>query len=1831
MKKNRKNIVVLIVCLIACLVLVIQPQITFAGTVDSELNYVDLNVWNLKDPKSFPAGNGTWNVESGGRTVKQIINGEPTFFTSTEDVINEVITGTIKVDNTYYNPMTRQWVTLTDDDFIGFVLGFQDPIVSGPGYDCDLIIYDWKRATQSNTMTIDGISMLKYTYEGHSLRSFNGQLTTVPYSGGLGAYSKYFWYREAEVGKSIVLGTDYDLNGSSVKGWEFNKEYLFKILYTESQIKIQIDDEVIFDVNASDFPEIDAFKAGKIGFYNNSQELVTYGNIKSAPGVSSSASPIAKNDKYGLQTGQTLTVDKYYGIFSNDYDPNLDNFTAVIDDEVSNGILTLNTASGAFGYQHTSGIPGPDSFTYHLIDEEGRVSETVTVDIYAIDGVNVGPTNITISDADVFITDPNGSVVGTLATVDSNAGDFHDYMLTNNASGIFGILDNKIILSDSSKLTHGSYTIRVKSTDFQGLSIEKDLVISVVNRNPEVVQGESLSVSMSEDADPISFELNLDASDADGDEISWNISGQAAHGTASVNESGDSCAIAYVPTSNFNGVDEFIVEISDGFGGNDSIVVAVTIEAVNDAPINTQLPAVSGTMHNGNTLTAGVGSWSDPDSDNNLNLVTYTYQWQRAADLAGNGLMDIVGQTTAAYQINKTDNDQYIRVKVTASDSQNPLPARKEAYSEYRQVVNAAPVIVQADPVEVTMDEDSSPNAFNLLLEASDPDGDAIEWLLKTPAQFGTATVSGTTSTSVITYTPELNYYGSDTFTACVSDDNGGSDEITVSIDIRPVNDRPTVHNSIKNGNEDTLMQFSLDDFADHYSDVENSPLYKIELQSLPENGMLKINGTPAKLNDVYLSEGLNNITFIPDANWNGSTTFNWFGHDRTIFSVEPATMTLQIAPVNDPLVNTVLPSISGVPHRGKTLTANVGSWNDEIDNNSTESITYTYQWQRADAADAHGLEDISDETDITYTLTGDDNGKYIRVSVTGTDPGTPGTESLTLNTSWMLITNETPLIAEGDVIEINMSEEGTPDPFKLDLNASDADGDAISWRISSQAEHGIASVTGTGELKEVSYEPVSDYNGADLFVVQIEDPDGSFDTISVNVVIEPVNDAPVNTDLPTISGVMHNGNTLTAEPGTWNDDKDNQSTPSGEITYTYQWETAVDGSGSELSEVTEATERVYTLSPDENDKFIRVKVTAIDSGLPGSKNAVANSDWNQVKNAAPVISQGNTYEIVMDEDAANYKFELSAEDPDHDSISWEIYAAPSKATAVLSSSTSDLNQEVVYTPDPDFNGTDSFIIKAFDANKGEMIVTIGVKVNSINDLPVVSTPEVLYAYENSKIKTLQITFTDIDTEDTHSGSIDWGDGSGYESLGSVNSPISLIEHPYASEGTYTAKVNITDSNGGETISLFNVVIRERSRDPIVKLIINGDIIEQTTNVSTQIVGDQTTTTVYFNPEKLTEILEGYSQGSHIIVPVEDLLSDEINGVMNGQLVKTMEDKKMVIELQTAKAIYQLPSSEIKIDEISRNFGSHVALEEIEISIRISDPVEQDIELFKKYSTKNDAELILPPVSFEIVARYGDKIININNFNGYVDRLIPLKDVNDRQKITTAVTLNAEGNAMHIPTQIIVKNGNYYAKISSMTNSSYALLWNPIEFKDVEKHWAKEAVNDMGSRMIISGIGSGAFEPDREITRAEFVTIVIKALGIKPGEGSHSFKDVSNSDWSAGYIKTAYDLKLISGYSNDQFGPEEKITREQAMVIIAKAMEITALNVDTSTEETMRLLSGFTDGEDIADYAKRGTVLCIKAGIVSGRSDHLMAAKDNISRAEIAAMVRKLLQKSNLI
>lgn len=442
-----------------------------------------------------------------------------------------------------------------------------------------------------------------------------------------------------------------------------------------------------------------------------------------------------------------------------------------------------------------------------------------------------------------------------------------------------------------------------------------------------------------------------------------------------------------------------------------------------------------------------------------------------------------------------------------------------------------------------------------------------------------------------------------------------------------------------------------------------------------------------------------------------------------------------------------------------------------------------------------------------------------------------------------------------------------------------------------------------------------------------------------------------------------------------------------------------------------------------------------------------------------------------------------------------------------------------------------------------------------------------------------------------------------------------------STETTGTKTLNAPVSYGGDTGSTTN------NGTAVVE--VNGEK-QDAGQTSTQTTGGTTTTTITVDDTKLNNILEQKGNNATVTLPASGT-PNVVVGQLTGQTVKNMETKEAVLEIKTETVTYTLPASQINIDAVSSQLGAQVELKDIKVSVRISEPAADTVRIVEDTANRGGYQLVVKPVEFKITCTNGDQTVEVSRFNGYVERTIAIPDGIDPSKITTGIVLNADGTFSHVPTQIIVIDGKYYAKINSLTNSTYSVVYNPVIFTDMANHWAKDAVNDMGSRMVVTGIGNGIYEPSRSITRAEFAAIIVRALGLQKGSTESAFGDVTVTDWFNGYVDTATSYSLITGYDSASFAPNDTITREQAMTILARAMKLTGLSVSLTDSEVSTLLAGYTDGASVSSYAKAGVAACIKTGVVTGTTASTLSPKDSVTRAEVAVMVQRLLEKSGLI
>ena len=176
-------------------------------------------------------------------------------------------------------------------------------------------------------------------------------------------------------------------------------------------------------------------------------------------------------------------------------------------------------------------------------------------------------------------------------------------------------------------------------------------------------------------------------------------------------------------------------------------------------------------------------------------------------------------------------------------------------------------------------------------------------------------------------------------------------------------------------------------------------------------------------------------------------------------------------------------------------------------------------------------------------------------------------------------------------------------------------------------------------------------------------------------------------------------------------------------------------------------------------------------------------------------------------------------------------------------------------------------------------------------------------------------------------------------------------------------------------------------------------------------------------------------------------------------------------------------------------------------------------------------------------------------------------------------------------------------------------------FSDVPNDfWAKEKINSLYKKNIISGKGDKIFDPYGSISREEFTKMLVNVLGIKPGTITPDFSDVSETDWFYESVSAAASAGIVDGVGNGCFGTGLNIIRQDMVVMTCRALEKVS-NMSLPEGET----GIFNDYNNIAEYAKGYISSAYKLGIVSGRDNNMFAPTENTTRAEAAVFIYNLL------
>jgi VCBS repeat-containing protein len=640
------------------------------------------------------------------------------------------------------------------------------------------------------------------------------------------------------------------------------------------------------------------------------------------------SAPVANGDAYTTGANQELTVSTSDGILANDVDANGDSLSVSVARDVTHGSLTLHS-DGSFVHTPDVGYVGSDWFSYTVTD--GAASDIATV-------------ALTVTPAALAPAVASGSMIGipsSATTMPPYSFRFDDVVSEPQTGGRFSwrYANGKVTLSarvvggvdhyiafapgaadvcalDASDPSHaydnvvdiapddptdGFVLIRtntapayyiavhvddIRSTDGVPTSLDAIWYLQTDGTGtfcttanaPPVASDDSYEAA--EDtvlSVPVLTGVLANDTDVDSATLTAALGTDVTHGSLTLHSDG---SFTYTPDADFYGTDTFTYTVSDGTA-TDTATVTITVTPVNDPPIavDDSYEVAEDTVLTVPVLTGVLANDTDVDSAT-LTAALGTDVTRGSLTLNGDGSFtytpdaDFYGTDTFIYTVSDGTATDTATVTITVTPVNDPPIAVDDSYEVAEDTVLTVPVLT------------------GVLANDTDVDSATLTAALGTDVTRGSLTLH---SDGSFIYTPDADFYGTDTFTYTVSDSTA-----TVTITVTAVNDPPVaVDDDGYSTAEDTALVIAPTELLANDSDVDGDVLSITDLDD-------PVNGTVQRLPS---GPDAGKIQFLPAPNFSGTASFAYTVSDGT--ATDTATVTITVTAVNDPPVVRMEPTSS--------------------------------------------------------------------------------------------------------------------------------------------------------------------------------------------------------------------------------------------------------------------------------------------------------------------------------------------------------------------------------------------------------------------------------------------------------------------------------------------------------------------------------------------------------------------------------------------------------------------------------------------------------------------------------------------------------------------------------------------------------------------------------------------------------------------------------------------------------------------------------------------------------------------------------------------------------
>jgi VCBS repeat-containing protein len=584
-------------------------------------------------------------------------------------------------------------------------------------------------------------------------------------------------------------------------------------------------------------------------------------------------------------------------VLANDTDADADTLTAVLENDVANGTLTLN-ADGTFDYTPNADFNGSDSFTYFANDGtvNSASSAAVTITVTELNDAPAGVNDVATTTEDIAaIIDVlvNDSDVDGDTLVVSAVADGANGTVTNDGNGMVTYSPN----ADFSGTDSFTYTVDDSNGGTDTATV--DVTVTAVNDAPSITSAAVTAV-----AEDTAYTYPVTTTDPDtGDSVTVSATTLPSWLTF------DGVTLSGTPTNSEAGDHAVVLEATDSVL-TDTQSFTITVSNVNAAPSITSAAVTAVAEDTTYTYTV---TTTDPDTGDSVTVSATTLPLWLTFD----------GVILSGTPTNSEVGDHAVVLEATDS-----VLTDTQSYTITVRNLNDSPVAVQ-EPA-YTVNEDASITAgASVLVNDTDADADTLTAVLENDVANGTLILN---ADGTFDYTPNIDFNGSDSFTYFANDgtvNSASSAAVTITVD--PINDAPVaVQESAYTVNEDASIIAGASVLAND-TDADADTLTAV-LENDVANGTLTLN-----------ADGT--FDYTPNADFNGSDSFTYFANDGTVNSASSAAVTITVDPIND------APVFSVDPLNAANATENA-AYSDMIAGSATDTDGDTLTYSKVSGPD---------------------------------------------------------------------------------------------------------------------------------------------------------------------------------------------------------------------------------------------------------------------------------------------------------------------------------------------------------------------------------------------------------------------------------------------------------------------------------------------------------------------------------------------------------------------------------------------------------------------------------------------------------------------------------------------------------------------------------------------------------------------------------------------------------------------------------------------------------------------------------------------------------------